>query len=113
VGTLAGDSVTGIPRIIDGDTIWIGSTKIRLHGIDAPETKQTCTANGKEWRCGEESLCRYRESIIFALLALYSFSEMRPRSKRLFSFFSLSSTVSSFGCDRLEGTIFDADTGFL
>ncbi len=31
--------VTGIPRIIDGDTLQIGETKIRLHGIDAPETR--------------------------------------------------------------------------
>lgn len=35
--------LTGIPRIVDGDTIWIGETKIRLHGIDAPETKQECS----------------------------------------------------------------------
>ncbi len=47
--------LTGIPKIIDGDTIRIGSTRIRLHGIDAPEAKQTCTAGGKEWRCGWEA----------------------------------------------------------
>ena len=45
--------VTGKPRIIDGDTIHIGKTKIRLHGIDAPEMKQTCrTGKGKEQMCG-------------------------------------------------------------
>jgi hypothetical protein len=33
--------VTGKPRVVDGDTIHIGKTKIRLHGIDAPEMKQT------------------------------------------------------------------------
>ncbi len=44
----------GKPRIIDGDTIEIAGEKIRLHGIDAPETKQTCQdANGGEYRCGE------------------------------------------------------------
>ena len=48
-------TLTGIPRIIDGDTIRIGNTRIRLHGIDAPEAKQTCTAGGKEWRCGQEA----------------------------------------------------------
>jgi endonuclease YncB( thermonuclease family) len=46
---------TGIPKITDGDTIRIGNTRIRLHGIDAPETKQTCTADGKVWRCGWEA----------------------------------------------------------
>jgi endonuclease YncB( thermonuclease family) len=45
--------ITGKPRVIDGDTIHIGDTKIRLHGIDAPEMKQTCrTSKGKEQMCG-------------------------------------------------------------
>ena len=35
-------SVSGYAKIIDGDTIKINSKKIRLHGIDAPEKKQTC-----------------------------------------------------------------------
>jgi endonuclease YncB( thermonuclease family) len=48
-------TLSGVPRIIDGDTIRIGSTRIRLHGIDAPEAKQTCTADAKEWRCGQEA----------------------------------------------------------
>jgi len=29
--------ITGKPRVVDGDTIHIGKTKIRLHGVDAPE----------------------------------------------------------------------------
>ena len=46
--------VTGKARVIDGDTIWIANTKIRLHGIDAPEMKQTCrTSKGKEQLCGQ------------------------------------------------------------
>ena len=45
--------ITGKPRVIDGDIIHIGDTKIRLHGIDAPEMKQTCrTSKGKEQMCG-------------------------------------------------------------
>ena len=35
--------ITGKPRVIDGDTIEIAGERIRLHGIDAPESKQTCT----------------------------------------------------------------------
>ena len=38
-------------RIIDGDTIDIAGQSIRLHGIDAPETKQACVADGKRWPC--------------------------------------------------------------
>ena len=48
------DDLKGKPRIVDGDTIWIGPTKIRLHGIDAPESKQTCQKSDvSEYRCGE------------------------------------------------------------
>ena len=48
-------SITGIAKIIDGDTIHIGKNKIRLHGIDAPEWNQSCTINNKVWKCGEKS----------------------------------------------------------
>ena len=48
-------SINGKPRIIDGDTIHIKSNKIRLHGIDAPETKQTCKIDNEEWYCGKQS----------------------------------------------------------
>jgi len=34
--------ISGVPRIIDGDSINIGQNKIRLEGIDAPEIKQKC-----------------------------------------------------------------------
>ena len=48
--------VTGKPRVIDGDTIEIAGERIRLHGIDAPETKQSCTdMDGREWRCGQDA----------------------------------------------------------
>jgi len=48
-------TIVGKPRIIDGDTIHIKSNKIRLHGIDAPETKQTCKIDNEEWYCGKQS----------------------------------------------------------
>lgn len=45
--------VTGAARIVDGDTIEIGSVKIRLQGIDAPETDQVCLSKESErWNCG-------------------------------------------------------------
>src|ERR1035437_5205894 len=48
--------LTGVPRIVDGDTLAIGSTKVRLQGIDAPETDQVClNANGDHWTCGIEA----------------------------------------------------------
>jgi endonuclease YncB( thermonuclease family) len=51
VTTLAGPAV-----IVDGDTIDISGQRLRLEGIDAPETAQTCaTANGGTWDCGREA----------------------------------------------------------
>ena len=41
--------------MIDGDTLDLGGVRIRLHGIDAPETKQSCRAGGKQWSCGREA----------------------------------------------------------
>jgi endonuclease YncB( thermonuclease family) len=52
--SLALADTIGPARIVDGDTIHIGKTKIRLHGIDAPETKQECyRVGGSPYRCGE------------------------------------------------------------
>jgi len=46
----------GIPRVVDGDTLTIGAAKIRLQGIDAPETDQVClNASGQQWTCGLEA----------------------------------------------------------
>ena len=45
--------ITGMPRIVDGDTIQIDTTKIRLSGIDAPETDQLCfDSKAQRWTCG-------------------------------------------------------------
>ena len=48
-----GGEVKAVPDIVDADTIWAGTTKVRLSGIDAPETDQICLDEaGKTWDCG-------------------------------------------------------------
>ncbi len=48
-----GAELIGIPRIVDGDTLIIDSARIRLQGIDAPETDQVClNSEGNRWACG-------------------------------------------------------------
>lgn len=45
--------VNGTIRVIDGDTLDVGATRVRLHGIDAPEADQTCrNADDAVWNCG-------------------------------------------------------------
>ena len=53
--TVHGAELVGKPRVIDGNTIEIAGERIRLHGIDAPEAKQTCAAAGRVWACGLEA----------------------------------------------------------
>lgn len=54
--TLA-DSVDifGQASVIDGDTIEIHDQRIRLHGIDAPESGQQCIRAGQRWPCGRRA----------------------------------------------------------
>ena len=47
--------ITGKPRVIDGNTIEIAGQRIRLHGIDAPESAQTCVAGNQRWSCGRNA----------------------------------------------------------
>jgi endonuclease YncB( thermonuclease family) len=46
------NEISGVPSIIDGDTIKIFNKRIRFHGIDTPEKKQTCISNSYEYSCG-------------------------------------------------------------
>lgn len=41
--------------VIDGDTLSQSGERIRLLGIDAPESDQQCERNGASWACGREA----------------------------------------------------------
>ena len=53
LGTMPGVLLTGVPEVVDGDTVKIQGENIRLKAIDAPEKRQLCrNAKGEEYPCG-------------------------------------------------------------
>ena len=51
--TLTAAIIGGRASVIDGDTLEVRGERIRLHGIDAPETTQVCQdGSGRDYRCG-------------------------------------------------------------
>jgi endonuclease YncB( thermonuclease family) len=49
------DDLVGHASVIDADTVEIHGTRIRLHGIDAPEKGQLCVSETDgPWRCGQK-----------------------------------------------------------
>jgi endonuclease YncB( thermonuclease family) len=48
--------LAGAARVIDGDTIDLAGERIRLWGIDAPETRQQCQGkDGRSYECGRDA----------------------------------------------------------
>ncbi len=45
----------GKARAVDGDSLEIGETRIRLFGIDAVEKNQTCDRDSHVWSCGADA----------------------------------------------------------
>ena len=50
-----GADIAGQANLIDGDTIEIKGQRIRLHGIDAPESAQHCLRSSQNWPCGRKA----------------------------------------------------------
>ncbi len=55
--------VAGKARLVDGDSLFVDGVEIRLKHIDAPEGRQICRRNGRDWRCGREATTRLRTFI--------------------------------------------------
>ena len=53
-----------VPRIVDADTLDVAGQKVRLQGIDAPESAQSCRqAGGRRYQCGEHATQALRTRI--------------------------------------------------
>jgi len=70
----AEQTVVGPASVVDGDTLDLHGLRVRLASVDAPESRQSCWRDGREWPCGRRSAlaladligarqvsCRWRE----------------------------------------------------
>ena len=69
------EEISGIPKVVDGDTIHINNYKFRLEGIDAPEMRQQCKKESfkisffigftfyKDYSCGRVSKVKLANKI--------------------------------------------------
>jgi endonuclease YncB( thermonuclease family) len=57
------ETIAGRASVIDGDTIEIHGTRIRLFGIDAPESDQDCLVGGHPTRCGQRAALALADEI--------------------------------------------------
>lgn len=56
-------TLQGPARTVDGDTLDMGGVRVRLYGIDAPETAQSCRLEGRRWPCGRYATQALRSQI--------------------------------------------------
>lgn len=47
--------VSGVPVVVDGDSLRFPGVEVRLFGIDAPEWSQSCKRGGLTYSCGREA----------------------------------------------------------
>lgn len=55
IGRVPDELVTGTARAIDGDSVVVNGREMRLKGMDAPESRQTCEISGQQTPCGRQA----------------------------------------------------------
>jgi endonuclease YncB( thermonuclease family) len=63
VACIPQERISGRAEVTDGDSLEIGSTRLRLYGVDAVEGRQSCTRDGRAWACGNEAARKLRSLI--------------------------------------------------
>jgi len=49
--------------VVDGDTLMVGSKRLFLRGVDAPESDQICLVGYVQWECGRQAARELRNKI--------------------------------------------------
>ncbi len=57
------DEIADTTTVIGGDTLEIRGWRIRLHGIDTRESRQSWRLDGKPWQCGKDAANALTEKI--------------------------------------------------
>ena len=59
----AASTISGRAEVVDGDSLEIAGTSIRIFGVDAFEGQQSCERNGAAWRCGDAAELKLAELV--------------------------------------------------
>lgn len=79
----ASDWLVGRASVVDGDTVEVAGERVRLNGIDAPESWQWCEgATGERYHCGKLSVNEL-DRYLSASRPLRCKNEGRDRYKRV------------------------------
>jgi len=80
-----GSVIIGIASIIDGDTIEIHGHRIRLFGVDAPESRQLWSLNGRKYRCGQRAAFALSDFLGQHTVSCKGHRPLRPCRRHLLS----------------------------